>query len=281
MRVGVTPYPAIMLSYYMAAIDSVESGVKILNDWLAQYQHDYYDITLTLNPQLGWYQVRVMLAESQLPFFFGGFAPNHRAAVNYQKKMTDKLATLLGVGSADTWDRFCRRLDARTMNNQIGKLLAFIYVTERFYLFKLLGPDDFWNSDEDYGLSSVDSPPSRFVSEARAMLKSADCLSGVDDFDEHRDQYTGMFHLYIGQLKIAEYQRSAGGNRDELLGQIRSELTLAESLGESPGLGLVPGTVTVTTGTASELLGKPDDFDPDRERLIQLKDWLKKIRAAS
>jgi hypothetical protein len=102
--------------------------------------------------------------------------------VRYQQQMTDKMAALLDVGSPDAWQRFCRRIAPRTLHSQLGRRLAFLYATERYYLFELLLPEDFADPGEDYGLSSIVSTPDRFIAEANAVLKDVDCLSGVPDF---------------------------------------------------------------------------------------------------
>lgn len=277
VNLGSTPYPVMMLAYYMAAIDSVESGVEALNDWLTNFRNNHSNIQLDLNPQLGWYEVRAMLAASQLPYFFGGLTPTHRALVRYQQQMTDKMAALLDVGSPDAWQRFCRRIAPRTLHSQLGRRLAFLYATERYYLFELLLPEDFADPGEDYGLSSIVSTPDRFIAEANAVLKDVDCLSGVPDFEDRREQYVGMFHLYLAQLQIAKYQRVVGGERDELRAHIRSEINLAGSLGNSPGsAGSGLPIVSAAQRRSEDLLAQPDEFDRHRERLLQLQEWLKR-----
>ena len=191
--------------------------------------------------------------------------------------MTDKMAALLDVGSPDAWQRFCRRIAPRTLHSQLGRRLAFLYATERYYLFELLLPEDFADPGEDYGLSSIVSTPDRFIAEANAVLKDVDCLSGVPDFEDRREQYVGMFHLYLAQLQIAKYQRVVGGERDELRAHIRSEINLAGSLGNSPGsAGSGLPIVSAAQRRSENLLAQPDEFDRHRERLLQLQEWLKR-----
>ncbi len=107
-----------------------------------------------------------MLAASRTSVFLRGPYPTYRALVRYQQQMTDKMAALLDVGSPDAWQRFCRRIAPRTLHSQLGRRLAFLYATERYYLFELLLPEDFADPGEDYGLSSIVSTPDRFIAAA-------------------------------------------------------------------------------------------------------------------
>jgi hypothetical protein len=271
LHIGTTPYPSMMLAYYMGAIDSVESGVVILEDWLSNFHSRTKDIRLDLYPRLGWYEMRAMLAATQLPFFFGGLNPTHRALVRYQQQMTDRMAALFNVANPDAWQRFCRTLSRRTLHTQLGRNLAFPYVNERFYLFELLSPDDFADFGKDNGLTSTNVTPDRFIAEADAVSKDPGCFEGVPGFESSREQYLGMFHLYAAQLRIASYQRASGTDRATLGAKIRSELELAKSLGNSPA----PEQGDL------DLLEQTDEFDRHRKRLIELQEWLKKSASES
>jgi hypothetical protein len=216
---GSTPYPMMMLAYYMAAIDSVEGGVELLNEWITENRKIPKP---DAHPEWGWYDVRAMLAASQLPYHFGSMIPAHSAQIHFQEKLTDRMAALLGVGTADSWRRFCRRLQGESLHTRIGKTLAFIYASERFYLFELLGPQDFAGSGETNELVSIKVHPDRYVAEAQAMGDDLDCFAGVTSFDSDREANVGMFNLYIAQLLIAEYEHSVSGGRSALLPRIRA-----------------------------------------------------------
>jgi hypothetical protein len=140
---SVTPYPSLLLSYYMAAIGSVEGGVEIINSWLLK---DKYPERRDTQFQFGWYEVRAMLAASQLPFLFGNMTPTHASLVRFQKRMTDQMGKLLAVRGAKAWKAFCGALSKKDMHSRLGRRLAFIYASERFYLFENLGPQDFITS---------------------------------------------------------------------------------------------------------------------------------------
>jgi hypothetical protein len=93
--IGKTPYPAYLIAHYLAAVDSVESGVLVLRDWLFYQKRKVGPVQR--GPEQNWYAIRAMLASSQLPYRFGSVSPTHRAQVQFQQETTDRFAAMLGV----------------------------------------------------------------------------------------------------------------------------------------------------------------------------------------
>ena len=138
--IGKTPYPAYQIAHYLAAIDSVESGVLVLKDWLSHQSSQIRTGIFQNDPEQGWYAVRAMLTSSQLPDRFGSVAPTHRSLVKFQQETTTRIAALLQVGDGRSWRSFCKRLEDPGLHAQIGRYLAMTYADERNYLFELLRP---------------------------------------------------------------------------------------------------------------------------------------------
>jgi hypothetical protein len=174
------------------------------------------------------------------------------------------MAALIGVGNSGSWRLFCQRLQHHNLHSRIGKTLALIYATERFYLFELLRPDDFAPNDLN-PLADIDVPPARYIAEAEAIAENPDCFAGVGTFDASREPYIGMFHLYVAQLRVAQYTRANTVSTDTALSLIRSDIAASTQLGKHPS----------ADKTGGDLLTRPDEFDRHRLRLVQLRRWLK------
>ncbi|HZO46599.1 MAG TPA: hypothetical protein VFB68_11945 [Xanthobacteraceae bacterium] len=259
--VGATPYPAYQIAHYLAAIDSVESGVLVLQDWLAYQKDQLKNQARTRDPEQAWYTVRAMLAASQLPYRFGSVSPTHASLVQFQHVTTDRIGELLGLRGARTWRALCSKLARQGLHAQIGRYLAWTYADERNYLFELLLPEDF-GLPRDKSLKTVNVAPTEFLEEAEAMIETApDCFAGVFQKPEAYQKIVALFHLNAAQLRYAV--RAATKSSEEkaaLTKKIVIDLERArplETKDELPAADL-------------DLIRPADEFDRHRARLARL-----------
>jgi hypothetical protein len=255
--IGKTPYPAYLIAHYLAAVDSVESGVLVLRDWLFYQQGQVGP--LQRGPEQNWYAIRAMLASSQLPYRFGSVSPTHRAQVQFQQETTDRFAAMLGIRGAQSWRAMCRRLDSGGLHARIGRYLAWTYADERNYLFELLGLEDFGlPAPGEEALISTRISPATYLEEAEAILENTDCFAGVPAFTEHYLNLTGQYSLNIAQLRYAVRASTQGDERAAITRRIRADLERAKQLQASRD----PANVL-------DLLRQGDQFEPQRARLAR------------
>jgi len=251
--VGKTPYPAYLIAHYMAAIDSVESGMLVMRDWLS-YQARRVGSFDVNDPEQSWYTIRAMLTLSQLPYRFGSGSPTHKSLVRFHQETTDRIGAMLRIHDALTWRGLCRRLDNRGLHAQIGRYLAFTYADERNYLFELLQPQDFGLPPPgESALVSTEVSPETYLEEAEAILQASDCFAGVPRFDR---RLIGQYHLNVAQLRYAIRTSKEGDERTAVTKKIRSDLERAKQL-----------EIKQDQGDVLDLLRQADEFEPHRARL--------------
>jgi hypothetical protein len=256
--VGKTPYPAYLIAHYMAAIDSVETGVLILRDWLYRQRSQSKADSIQNDPEQGWYAIRAMLTSSQLPYRFGSVSPTHRALVKFQQDTTDRIAALLKVHDARAWRALCKRLDDRGLHAQIGRYLALTYADERNYLFELLRPEDFGLPPPgEKALVSTDLSPSQYLEEAEAILETSECFDGVPRYDP---KLIGLYYLNAAQLRYSLRFLKEGDEKVALTRKIRADLERARQLGSEN-----------ESGDVLDLLRQVDEFEPHRARLARFR----------
>jgi hypothetical protein len=259
--IGKTPYPAYMIAYYLAAIDSVESGVVVLRDWLFRQRRQIKDGIVQGGPEQNWYAVRAMLASSQLPYRFGSLSPTHRASVQFQQETTDRFGALLGVHDARSWRSLCKRLNKSGLHAQIGRYLAWTYAEERNYLFELLVPQDFGlPAPGEAALITTHISPAVYLEEAEAIAETSECFAGVPAFADDRDNLVGQYSLNVAQLRYSLRASKDGDERVALMRGIRADLQRARRLEADPG----PGEVL-------DLLRQSDQFESQRARLARFR----------
>ncbi|MEA2821295.1 MAG: hypothetical protein QOJ86_3299 [Bradyrhizobium sp.] len=249
-----TPYPAYQIAHYMAAIDSVESGVLILRDWLL-HQRKQLARDLDKTPEQEWYAIRAMLASSQLPGLSN--APRHKSLVQFQQETTDRMGMMLGISDAATWRALCRKLRRQGLHAHVGRYLAMTYADERNFLFELLLPEDLGVPPPgEAALKSTLISPRTYVQEAEAIVEKPDCFAGVPRFDR---RLLGQYSLNLAQLRMAARATVPENERPALTSAIRADLEAAKQLGDSE------------EGETLDLLREPNEFTPQRERLARLK----------
>jgi hypothetical protein len=255
--IGRTPYPAYLIAHYLAAIDSVESGILVLRDWMA-YQRQRPDRFVQDDPKENWYVIRAMLTSSQLPYRFGSVSPTHRSLVKFQQETTDRIGALLGVYDARTWRALCKRLSQRGLHSRIGRYLALTYADERNYLFELLRPEDFGlPAPGEKALISTEVSPSVFLEEAEAILETPECFSDVPRFNR---KLIGQYSLNAAQLRYSVRASAQDGEKPALTQKIRADLARAQQLDTDPG-----------REDALDLLRQADEFEPHRARLARFR----------
>ena len=252
-----TPYPAYQIAHYMAAIDSVESGVLILRDWLLHQQRQL-EKGLEKTPEQEWYTIRAMLASSQLPELSN--APRHRSLVQFQQATTDQMGAMLGIGDGATWRALCRKLRRQGLHAHVGRHLAMIYADERNFLFELLLPEDLGVPPPgEPALKSTLISPTTYLQEAEAIVEKPECFSGVPRFDR---KLLGQYSLNLAQLRLAVRASASENERPALTRAIQADLEAARQLGGNE------------EGEILDLLRDPNEFTPQRERLARLKQKL-------
>lgn len=252
-----TPYPAYQIAHYMAAIDSVESGVLILRDWLL-HQKRQPERDLDRTPEQEWYAIRAMLASSQLPGL--GNAPRHRSLVQFQEETTDRLGKMLGVSDAATWRSLCTKLSRQGLHAQIGRYLAMTYADERNFLFELLLPEDLGLPPPGQpALKSTPVAAATFLQQAQAISEKTECFKGVPRYDR---KLLGQYSLNLAQLRLAVRASIPEDDRPAQTKAIQADLEAASQLGTSE------------KGEVLDLLRESDEFAPQRERLARLKQQL-------
>ncbi|MEA2951814.1 MAG: hypothetical protein QOJ96_1334 [Alphaproteobacteria bacterium] len=259
--IGITPYPAYLIAHYLAAIDSVESGILVLRDWLTFQRRQMELGTLSNEPEQAWYAVRAMLASSQLPYRFGSVSPTHRALVKFQQETTDRIAALLGGHDARTWRSLCERLNQRGLHAQIGRYLALTYADERNYLFELLRPEDFGlPAPGEPALISTNVSPVTYLEQAEAILESSQCFSGVPRFTKFNHQLIGLYSLNAAQLRYSVRASTEGDEKLAITRKIRADLERAKQLDTDQ-----------SKEDILDLLRQSDEFEPHRARLARFR----------
>jgi hypothetical protein len=247
----------------MAAIDSVESGVLVLRDWLYYQDHQIKNGLIQRDAAQDWFTIRAMLTSSQLPYRFGSVSPTHRSLVRFQQKTTDLLATLLRVHDARSWHSLCKRLDDRGLHAQIGRFLAMTYADERNYLFEILRPEDFGlPAPGESALISTNLSPATYLDEAEAILEESECFKNVPRFDR---RLLGQYSLNAAQLRSYIRLSKEGDERNTLTRTIWADLERAKQLGSAPA-----------SDDVLDLLRQADEFEPHRARLARFRNDLDK-----
>jgi hypothetical protein len=266
--IGKTPYPAYQIAHYLAAIDSVDSGVLVLKDWQSRQSSQTRAGIIPNDPEQGWYAVRAMLTSSQLPDRFGSVSPTHRSMVKFQQETTIRMAALLQVGDGRSWRSFCEQLDDPGLHAQIGRYLAMTYADERNYLFELLRPVDFGlpGPSED-ALKTTEWSPETYLEEADAILERPECFKGVPRYDS---RLIGLYHLNAAQLRYSLRMLKHGDEKAALTEKIRDHLEHAKQLGSAAE---AKQRCSELDGVP-DLLCQPDEFEPHRARLAEFRKGL-------
>jgi hypothetical protein len=180
----------------------------------------------------------------------------HRELVSWQAGESNQLGKLIKATDRDGWKRLCANLLSPTLHHDLGQWLAFIYATERFYLFENLIPQDFEpNNDTDLG-SLQD-----YLREAEAIRDDHSCIERVPSYREFREQYKAYFNLYTAQLRIMLLSSENNSNRrNSLIDTIGRELEEATRFGP--------------VGKSHSLLAVGDIWERHRVRLTLLKGQL-------
>ncbi|WP_041801944.1 hypothetical protein [Rhodopseudomonas palustris] len=256
--VGRTPYPAYLIAHYMAAVDSVDSGALILRDWIKYHRLIANDGDSQLERIANeWYNVRALIALGLMPSRFGSVAPTHLALVQFQKTETDRMAALLGVGTAQTWRAFCKKLDQFDgFHKLVGKYLALTYADERNYLFELLRPADFGLPPPGQAeLISAEYSPRTYLEEAEAIQQMPECFASAAE-PERLPRMLGLFALNAAQLRYSVRLIARGPEAEALTQEILADLERAKQLGKPR-----------RSVSDPDLLDPPDEFDSARLRL--------------
>ena len=267
----VTPYPLLIGAYTLAAVDSAETGVVLVSNWLRATKGNI-EPGRDDDIRRGWYRARAMLNLGQIASGSRDVPAPKSAIVRFQRATTDQMAAVLGVSTPIFWTRFCDMLRPNTLHSGLGRRLAFAYATARNTLFELLEPDFLsFLRDSDDRIERVRAPVEE-LEEAKAILDSAPrCFEGVPFFEQNRPQLMGEFRLNAAQLRVDILATISNAERGSELQAIQRELDGAERQ-----LGVAKSSASTT---AVDLLLKSDPFQPDRDRLHRLRNALDAIAA--
>ena len=268
MPSGMTPYPTLIAAYTFAAVNSAETGVVLVSNWLRN--------TVGVEPgrdsdvRRSWYQVRAMLNLGQIASGSRNVPASKEAIVRFQRLTTDEMGEVLGVTTPIFWRRLCEMLQPNTLHAGVGRRLAFAYATARNTLFEFLEPD-LSSGVQDSGDETLKvRAPLDELEEARTILDSAPrCFERVPLFEQNRPQFMGEFRLNVAQLRVNVLPTIPPADRGAEIQAIRGEIDRAERL-----LGLPKST---SQSTAADLLLKADPFQGDRDRLRRLRATLAAI----
>jgi hypothetical protein len=249
----VSPYPTLVTANYLAAIGAVDTGVLMIEDWIKHFKRTHEDRALDYGPQLEWYLERAQLGAGNLPYQFGGLTVPHRGLVGWYVGETSRLRKLINVAGPEDWNRLCSSKLPPTLHRNIGHWLAFLYATERFYLFENLTKQDFDPNDKgDLGSLSDN------IREAEMLRNNHYCLEAVPYYRKDREKYNAYFNLYTAQLHLILLSTvDSIDRRNSLVETIGKELDEANYLG--------PPAKT------SSLLPVGDTWQRHRDRLKLLK----------
>jgi hypothetical protein len=228
-RFKVSPYPSLIAANYLAAIGAVDTGVLLIENWIKDFNQGHRHFAPEYEPQLGWYLLRAKLSAVNLPYQFGGLTVPHRQLVSWQSDESAQFGRLLRVEGADGWKRLCDKILPSTMHNNIGRWLAFIYATDRFYLFETLMPEDF-----DPHNPAVQKSLTDLLREAEAIRDNHACIESVPSYSNAQEQYTSYFNMYTAYLRLfllADEHNAA--QRRSLTEAIGHELGAADHFGRS------------------------------------------------
>jgi hypothetical protein len=264
---NVTPYPALVASYSLAAVDSPEAGILFLSDWIK-----YTEKSISPDPIKSlaqrWYLIRAkvdlgLIATASIRSLIAT-----DRLIAFERQLTDDFASILGVGSADSWKRLCKQLEKDTLHNRVGRWLAFNYASARGYLFELQTPSVFqtWRGERDQTLTGHSQED---LDEAIVLAASEDCFGETPGFQAYRWQWIGQFQLNVAQLRLARLVTLPEADRPAELTRISRLLDVAaDHLVASPSDG---------NSVADNLLGS-DPFDDQRIRVAALRSYLAQNR---
>jgi hypothetical protein len=235
----------------------------LLEDWIEHFNKKHDRFTTDSEPQLGWYLWRAKWNATALPYQFGGLAVPRRQLVNWQLSENRELGRMLQVGNSDQWKRLCNKLLPPTLHNTIGQQLAFLYATERFYLFENLAPEDF-DKNKSPELGSLTDR----LSEAEAIRDNHGCFERVPYYQDEHEQYASYFKLYTAQLRLIQLDSV---HKADLRGSLIEKI--GQELEEADHFGTAAGTLT--------LLLPKDTWDKHRDHLKLLREWLENAKRDS
>jgi hypothetical protein len=263
-----TPYPALVAAYSLAAVDSPEAGMVYLSDWVAYMERKIgggWDNSFARR----WYLVRTKIDLGILATtsFRHLMQPNH--LISFERRLTDDFASILGVGSVDSWKKLCKEVKKGGLHGRLGGRLAFSYASARNYLFELQTPAVFqsWRRDRDRSLTGY---LQNDLDEAAIIAKSENCFEGAAIFEAYRWQWIGQFELNVVQMRLARLAVLPDSEVKAELGRITLMLDVAaDHLGPSPS--------SAEKAIADGLLAN-DLFDDQRQRVEPLRSFLAQFR---
>jgi hypothetical protein len=264
---GATPYPALLAAYSLAAVDSPETGIVYIADWIDHANSKRASPSQATLAQR-WYlerakiELALMASTSIRPLL------QTERLVILERKLTNDFGTLLDVTTPKSWTQLCADLEGGGLHAAIGRRLAFYYATARNYLFELQTPAavQIWNQPGQPDLIRFFDDD--LVEAARLADTAADCFRGVPLFERRRAQWIGQFKLNVAQLHIAHATLAAGdlsaerkeAERKEIEGLLNDALNL-----------LGPIQVNAGVQRLDNQLLESDGFDDQRARVWSLK----------
>ncbi|MGD0722947.1 MAG: hypothetical protein ABR970_18075 [Roseiarcus sp.] len=258
----VTPYPALLAAYSLAAVESPEAGLLYLKNWIDKNTPAPGE---TAGYARRWHLLRAELAVSQIATTTS-IQPElpTEPLVAFERKLTDDYADLIHVNSTGGMKKLCERFQTRGIHSGIGRFLAFNYANERNYLFEMETPEllQSWRDGRQHrSLQNLGGDLQESMELFQAV--DSDCFDGVPSFEADRRRWRGQFQLNVAQLSVDRLPTLPAAEQDGERANIRRLLDGArDMLGEPP---------SDAARTAVDRLLSRQSFDTQRQRVTRLR----------
>lgn len=272
-----TPYPTLLSAHFLSALDSAETGVRLISDWLSKRTARERQILSAAGPGEAflhrWMTTRAMLEVSQMAARPALRIANAAQAA-FQRQLVAQFEEILSVPTGTAWRAFCVRISGvnvpgpspawlapqpiNPIHAGVGQRLGFSYALERSFLHSLQESSEgnrpsaaFLANEIEYAEAFIDTAPT--------------CFSELPLFRDARSQWVGLFRLNLAQLLVADAEAyPKGPRRDSIRHQAREQVRLAEPAFRR----------TSTEVSALSSLSYLDSWESYRDRLGRLKSVL-------
>jgi hypothetical protein len=271
-----TPYPTLLTAFSLAAVESPETAILYIADWLEDQKAPD-----RLEFRRRWHILRAQIELRSLASQYIRPRIETERLIQFQRQLSDEFRDLLNVRSVGDWRKLCLDFNRGGLHSRIGRRLAFNYAVARNYLFELRTPVIV---QQRYENDSAELQGLRAdIEEAKALADAEDCYTGVPVFEgidvpTARPKWLAQFKLNVVQLRIGETALEIRNLSESEIERAKEELM---RLLKEASTALGPVSDNHTLKRRDERLLKSDNFDDQRARVQGLKslvDSLQKVQ---
>jgi hypothetical protein len=270
-----TPYPALLTAYSLAAVESPETGILYLRNWIHRASKagnvggSPYKVF-----RRQWYLLRAKIEYALIATSTSIQSRlQSNALIEFEREITDEYASLNHAKSAASWSELCAQSVPRDVHSGLARYLAFNYATARNYLFELQTPGLF-QTWRDLGQDDMIQYLGEDLTEATMLAEKleAGCFSGVAAFDDarYRRGWIGQFRLNVAQLQIDRLPSLPASEQEKERAKISWLLDAADSE--------LRATSSSSNEELIDRLLSPPPFENQRQRVASLRSLLNKSK---